>query len=121
MADRRSGQTAEEQGALRRVATLVARGVGSEVVFAAVAEEIAALFGADIVVTVRHEPDGDLTVMSGHGLAHFEPGVRFSPGTRRATAAPAWPPGRAVRFDADDLAAADLPPGMRAEEARSAV
>jgi signal transduction histidine kinase len=121
MADRRSGQTAEEQAALRRVATLVARGVGSEVVFAAVAEEIAALFGADIVVTVRHEPDGDLTVMSGHGLAHFEPGVRFSPGTRRATAAPAWPPGRAVRFDADDLAAADLPPGMRAEEARSAV
>src|SRR5262249_58726773 len=38
---------AEEQAALRRVATLVARGVGPEGVFRAVAAEVGTVFGAD--------------------------------------------------------------------------
>jgi signal transduction histidine kinase len=121
MADQLNGQTAEEQAALRRVATLVARSVGSEVVFAAVAEEVAALCDADVVAIVRHEPDGGSTVMSGHGLAHFEPGARLKLDPRRAAVAPEWQPGLTVRFDADDPASADLPPGMQAEEARSSV
>ena len=70
---------AEEQAALRRVATLVARGVGPELVFAAVAEEVGALFDADLTVVVRFEPDGDVTLLAGHGLAQAEPGVRAKP------------------------------------------
>jgi signal transduction histidine kinase len=119
MADRLNGQAAEEQAALRRVATLVARGVGSETVFAAVADEVAALLDADIVAIVRHEPGGESIVMSGHGLAHFEPGTRFKPDPR-VTDARAWQPGRAVRFDADDPGV-HLPRGMRMERARSSV
>jgi hypothetical protein len=38
----------EEQAALRRVATLVARGTDRLGVFAAVAEEVGRLFGADV-------------------------------------------------------------------------
>ncbi|HEX6454341.1 MAG TPA: GAF domain-containing protein [Trebonia sp.] len=119
MADRLNGQTAEEQAALRRVAMLVARGVASETVFAAVAEEVAALFAADIVAIVRHEPDGESIVVSGHGLAHFKPGTRFKPDPR-AAGARAWQPGRAIRFDADDPGAY-LPREMRMEGARSSV
>jgi signal transduction histidine kinase len=120
MADRLNGKTTEEQAALRRVAVLVARGAGSEVVFAAVAEEIATLFDADIVAIARLEPGRELTMMSGHGLAHFEPGARLELDPHR-TIPSVWEPGRAVRFDADDPASASLPRGMRAEEARSSV
>ena len=48
---------ADEQAALRRVATLVARGARPDVVFAAVAEEVGALLGADTAAIVRFEPD----------------------------------------------------------------
>ncbi|MET7395951.1 AAA family ATPase [Dactylosporangium sp. NPDC005572] len=58
---------ADEQTALRRVATLVARGTRPEEVFTAVADEICALFGAEEAVIVRHEPDGSTTVMGRHG------------------------------------------------------
>jgi signal transduction histidine kinase len=121
MTDRLNGQTALEQAALRRVAALVARGLGSEAVFAAVAEELAAIFDADIVAIVRHEPGGELTMMSGYGLVHFRPGTRLRPDSRRAGHAPGWHPGRAVRIDADDPASPDLPQGMRAEQVRSSV
>src|SRR5262249_1121403 len=46
---------AEEQAALSRVATLVARGVQPEEVFAAVAEEVGRLFEADLTVMGRYE------------------------------------------------------------------
>jgi signal transduction histidine kinase len=46
---------AGEQAALRRVATLVARGVESEVVFAAVAEEAGRLMAADYAILVRYD------------------------------------------------------------------
>src|SRR5882724_8468907 len=54
---------ADEQAALRRVATLVARGVPPDLVFAAVAEEVGALFGVDAAAIVRFAPDGEATVM----------------------------------------------------------
>ncbi|MFF5225255.1 AAA family ATPase [Dactylosporangium sp. NPDC000521] len=59
---------AREQAALRRVATLVAQGAGPGPVFTAVAEEVAALFGADNTAIVRFEPDGEVTVMGGYPL-----------------------------------------------------
>jgi len=50
---------AEEQAALRRVATLVARGPSPEEVFTAVAEEVGRLLDAEFTILSRHEPPGD--------------------------------------------------------------
>jgi signal transduction histidine kinase len=63
---------AEEQAALRRVATLVARAVSSEEVFAAVTAEVGRLLGADLASMVRYDPDGAATWLgawSGTGTA----------------------------------------------------
>jgi signal transduction histidine kinase len=56
-------QVAEEQGALRRVATLVARGVSPSEAFAAVAAEVGSVLGADHTTIVRYEPDNTATVV----------------------------------------------------------
>jgi signal transduction histidine kinase len=48
---------AEEQAALRRVATLVARGAAPERVFAAVTEEYARLVPVDLAAMARYAPD----------------------------------------------------------------
>jgi signal transduction histidine kinase len=55
---------AEEQAALRRVATLVARAAPAEEVFASVAEEVGRLLTADVALISRYEPDGTATVVS---------------------------------------------------------
>jgi PAS domain S-box-containing protein len=52
---------ADEQAALRRVATLVAQGVAPSEVFAAVAREVGLLLGVDATHMVRYEPDGTAT------------------------------------------------------------
>ena len=52
---------ADEQAALRRVATLVAQGAPSSAVFAAVAREIGQLLPADATQLSRFDPDGYLT------------------------------------------------------------
>jgi signal transduction histidine kinase len=54
---------AEEQGALRRVATLVARGVVPSEIFTAVAAELSRVLGADYTTIVRFEPDDTATVV----------------------------------------------------------
>lgn len=113
-------RVADEQEALRRVATMVARGVGPDLVFAAVAEEVGALFDSDVTVIVRFEPDGEATVMGGHGFAYLEPGVRGKL-DRRFAQGPVRETGRAVRFDVDDAAWASLPETVRAEGVRSSV
>jgi signal transduction histidine kinase len=58
-ADSRVGiaRLADEQAALRRVATLVAKGAATASVFATVAEETGRLLGVDVVNIVRHEVD----------------------------------------------------------------
>jgi GAF domain-containing protein len=50
-------QVAEEQAALRRVATLVARGVPPQEVFAAVTGEVGGLFPVEFAIMGRYEPD----------------------------------------------------------------
>jgi signal transduction histidine kinase len=55
----------EEQAALRRVATLVARGIRPAEIFSAVAEEIGRLLGADYAGVARFEPDGTSVVVVG--------------------------------------------------------
>jgi signal transduction histidine kinase len=58
-------RVAQEQAALRRVATLVARGVSPSDVFSAVTEEIARLLPADVAHMGRFETDGTVTGIAG--------------------------------------------------------
>jgi GAF domain-containing protein len=103
---------ADEQAALRRVATLIARGMGPEQVFQAVADEVQALLNADASGILRFEADGTVAVMGANG-GPYAPGARleldpdFIVGTVRRT-------GRAARFDTDDPAGADMPEVIRA-------
>jgi signal transduction histidine kinase len=60
---------AEEQAALRRIATLVAHGVSPEEVFAAVSEEIARLLPVNVVGIIRYDPDGMFTYVAARGKA----------------------------------------------------
>jgi signal transduction histidine kinase len=76
------GKLAEEQAALRRVATLVARGARSDEVFAAVAVEMRKLVRADVTRVIRFEPDGTATMVGGTNaddrpgpLGPVEPGL----------------------------------------------
>jgi signal transduction histidine kinase len=58
-------QLADQQAALRRVATLVAAGAPPAEVFEAVSAEVAALIAADGSAVTRYEPDGAITTVSG--------------------------------------------------------
>jgi signal transduction histidine kinase len=58
-------QLAHEQAALRRVATLVARGARPSEVFSLVTEEVGRLFGSDQAAVARYEPDGSAMVVVG--------------------------------------------------------
>jgi PAS domain S-box-containing protein len=53
---------ADEQAALRRVATLVAQGAEPPAVFAAVTEEVARLSGAETANMIRYEADSELVI-----------------------------------------------------------
>jgi signal transduction histidine kinase len=79
LSDEEPRALAEEQAALRRVATLVAQGATPEEVFAAVAEEVGQLLPVDSATMGRYEPDGTLTF-----VAHWGRAVnRFPVGTRK--------------------------------------
>jgi signal transduction histidine kinase len=60
---------AEEQAALRRVATLVARGVPPEELFAAVTDEVIRLLPVDFALMGRYESDGTLITVAAAGSA----------------------------------------------------
>ena len=69
---------ADEQAALRRVATLVAESVPPQEVFALVARELGQLLGVDSTHVARYEPDGMVT-----GVGGWSPdGVTAPVGTR---------------------------------------
>jgi PAS domain S-box-containing protein len=70
---------AEEQAALRRVATLVARGADSHAVFHAVCEETGRLLGASSVNLAHFTSDGFSTTMAGWSLReiHVPTGTRI--------------------------------------------
>lgn len=63
---------AGEQAALRRVATLVARGVSPAEVFSAVAEEGERLLDAQATTIGRLEPDGTMAIVGSSGTASHE-------------------------------------------------
>ena len=83
-AESRAGlaRLAEEQAALRRVATVVARGAATKDVFAAVTEEIGQLLPVDSAAMGRYELDGTVAFVASWGRAtDFVPvGSRWSVG-----------------------------------------
>jgi signal transduction histidine kinase len=76
---------AAEQAALRRVATLVARGESPEAVFAAVAAEAAQVLHAEHAFIGRYDPGGKFSMVaasSGAAAGFIPVGTRFSTGGR---------------------------------------
>ena len=61
-------QLAEEQAALRRVATLVAKGASPSAVFSCVVDEIARNSHVDHAGVARFDPDGTATVVANRGV-----------------------------------------------------
>jgi GAF domain-containing protein len=93
---------AEEQAALRRVATLVAGGVPPEEVFAAVTAEVGRVLHADLTVLGRYDPDGAQTVVgawsSSGATTPFSVGTRVELGGRNM-ATLVFRAGRPARID----------------------
>ena len=98
---------AAQQAALRRVATLVARGVSPAELFNAVAEEMANYVHVDNAGVLRYEPDGSAIVLSARYEARLD---RLSPVGDRLTLegdnvpAMVLGTGRAARMDRMDNA-----------------
>jgi GAF domain-containing protein len=98
----------EEQAALRRVATLVARAAPPGEVFAAVAEEAGRVLDGDFTFLSRYDPDDTATIVaswSGNGAA-FPAGIQLSLGGRNAHTL-VFQTGRATRIE--DYAGASGP------------
>jgi PAS domain S-box-containing protein len=70
------GRLADEQAALRRVATLVAQGVPPSELFGAVIAEVGRLLGADLTGMIRYEADGTVTAVAAWAAVGEHPEVR---------------------------------------------
>jgi PAS domain S-box-containing protein len=68
---------AEEQAALRRVATIVARESSPDLVFAAVVEEVGRIVGVESTAMLRYEDDGTATSIASWGELAVPIGGRF--------------------------------------------
>jgi signal transduction histidine kinase len=68
---------ADEQASLRRVATLIARRVPPDEIFAAVATEVAQLFDLPWVGVMRYDADDSFTVVATWGPHPFSAGSRW--------------------------------------------
>src|SRR5262245_10009122 len=77
--EERARGLAEEQAALRRVATLVASGVEPLEIFSAVSEEVGRVFGSPYSGVARFEPDGSGLVILGlsAGIRNIPIGTRW--------------------------------------------
>jgi GAF domain-containing protein len=110
---------ADEQAALRRVATLVAAGTRPEWLFAAVADEVQELLGADSSAIVRFEDDTTVVTVGTHAAVHATDQRDGS--YPDFVVASVLETRRAARFDTDDPATADMPAEMRRAGIRSVV
>jgi signal transduction histidine kinase len=104
-------QLADEQAALRRVATLVAQGVRPDDVFSAVSEEVGRLFGTGTAGVVRFDHDGPAIVFVGvsknvEGVVPI--GTRWQLDDTLASAQ-VYRTGRSARIDAVDWSTASGP------------
>ena len=112
----------EEQSALRRVATLVARESPPAEVFAKVAEELSRVLGVETARVVRYEPEGGATVVGNWA----PPSDAFAVGTRLtfeggSVTAQVHRTRRPARVDDYELAHGVLAGTARAEGYRSGV
>ena len=100
----RAGELADEQAALRRVATLVARGVNPEEIFSAVTNEMAQLFGSPQACVGRFEPDGSAMVVVGvsDGIQGISIGSRWELEDYMASTG-VYRTGRPVRVERSDF------------------
>jgi signal transduction histidine kinase len=116
------GRLADEQAALRRVATLVARGAPPEELFAAVTEEAGRLLPVGSAAMGRFDPDGMFTTVAAWstGAVAFPVGRRWVPEGKNVMTI-VFETGRPARID--DFTDASGPVGVAAREAgyRSAV
>jgi GAF domain-containing protein len=115
---------AEEQAALRRVATMVARAASAEEVFAAVSAEVGRVLSPDVTTMHRYDPDGTHTAVgawSGTGTAvPFSVGARTPPGGRTVISVVSET-GRPARMDDDAGASGSAADTTRNRGARSVV
>ena len=113
---------AEEQAALRRVATLVAGQPGAEDIFAAVAEEVGRLLRADVAGVCRYEPDGCTTIVAAWsaGDTHVPVGRRM-PLDGESVTATVLQAGSPARVDDYDGLSGPMAELMRALGIRSSV
>jgi signal transduction histidine kinase len=114
---------AEEEAALRRVATLVARAAPPEEVFAAVAAEAGQLLGVELAILARYEPDRTATTITTWGPAgqHFPVGVRHPVEGHNLTTLVSET-GRPARIDRyAEVASGSLGAAARERDVRSAV
>jgi HAMP domain-containing protein len=92
-------ELAAEQAALRRVATLVARGVSPDDLFTRVAEEVGTLLGADLTTMVRFGTDrAELVAEAGDTIGLVPVGTTWDR-TGPWTVTQVWQTGRSARFD----------------------
>jgi signal transduction histidine kinase len=123
-AESRAGlsRLAAEQAALRRVATLVARGAAPEEVFAAVTGEIGELLPVDLADMGRYESDGTVTYVGawGKALEHFPIGTRLLLGGKNLSTIVAQT-GRSARIDSYADASGPIGVASREMGVRSAV
>jgi signal transduction histidine kinase len=108
---------ADLQASLRRVATLVARGVAPSEVFSAVADELARCLGVRHTTLFRFEPDGAGLLIAGHhepDPTNLAVGQRFSL-DGDSVAAMVLRTGRPARMDSHDH---DNAPGPAADYIR---
>ncbi|MDX6423933.1 MAG: hypothetical protein QOI67_1404 [Gaiellaceae bacterium] len=91
---------AEEQAALRRVATLVAQGAPPHEVFPAVAQEVGQLLPVDYAMMSRFESDGTVTIVGGWSRTGDElpVGTRWALGGKNLSTLVAET-GRSARMD----------------------
>jgi signal transduction histidine kinase len=123
-AESRAGvaRLAEEQAALRRVATLVAGGAPPEEVFAAVTEEAGQLLAADQTTLSRYESDGTVTVVAGWSTIDnaLPVGARLKLGGKNLTTL-IWQTRRPARIDSYADSSGALAAAVRDTGVRSGV
>jgi signal transduction histidine kinase len=108
---------AEEQAALRRVATLVAKGEPPDVIFTRVAQEIARISHVDNAFVLRFEPDGTATVVAGCGSADVRMPVGSNwPLDGDSVTARVFRTGRPARMDGYAHASGSIAAAMPSDE-----
>ena len=121
---REAESLAEQQAALRRVATLVARGLPPSDVFSAVAAELGRCLRVQHAALVCYQPDGAAVLLAAHdvrgAVKKMRVGERFSV-EGETVASMVWRTGRAARTDSPENASGPAAARIRELGLRSGV